>query len=185
MRLMMIALLSLLLSGCWVGHDFYGPADLRQPLAAGDYEAMELSRDRPIDESRVRIVHRSDGHLTATPIDARGREDHADASTMGFVPLDPAGRLFVTWQLSREPETGIHERVYALLRREASGAFIWLLPRCQGREADAARAAGATIANTEGMVPTCRFSTREQLEAAFRAAEPHMRPMMRLTPLTR
>ena len=180
MRLV-ILFLSLLLSGCWVGADFYARTDLRQPLAAGDYRATELAKGAT-DDGRIRIAHRPDGYITATPIDARGVEDRGDASTAGLAPLDDEGRLFVVWQLMREPGEGPNERIYSLLRREASGDFTLLFPRCEGRDAEAARAAGATVdpADAQGI---CHFAGRPQLEAALRAAEPHMLPIMRLTPL--
>lgn len=164
MRMILAALAALFLSGCWLGDSFYTAADARPAIPAGSYRGVNSNGD-PLAAPIV-VTIQPDGMTRIT-----GSAEQPPL-TVGFAPLDEAGRSFVAWT----PESSLPRRtgsgsLYGLLLRADNGDFIYYLPSCEDTEA-AARAAGAAVqAQTDG--PTlCRFPDRARLEGALRQLRP-------------
>lgn len=157
MRLL-IPLLALLLSSCWMGRDIYTPKDARQALAPGIYSMTDP--DGKVHEVRVSIL--GDG---MTSISEDGDED-----VSGFAPLDNEGRKFVHWMNIAGAEPKDPNQFYQLAERRPDQSVIIYAPSCEAAEAEVARAAGAAI--ERGMAATCRFQNRASLEDAMRHFQP-------------
>ena len=174
----------LLLSGCWIGEEFYRPGDARPVLAPGDYR-VESPASGMIDSGVVRISMAPDGTTRATPVGDDGSEDPGDAFAFGLAPLDEEARLAAVWVTEMEGQPLDRDvRLYGLLRRENGGSHTLFFPTCEGEGAEAARGAGAEVAEGSDR-GACMFRNREQLEAALRAVEPNLRDGIGLVPVPR
>lgn len=170
-RLLLIALLALVLGGCWMGTGLYGALDARPAIPSGTYRATE-----PDGTAKTYHVRSLPNGLTEV-------DDGADKIPYGFAPL--GSNAFVAWLEIDEgsPSGGnVPNQFYGLLLRLPNGAFSAFLPRCKGADATIAKKSGAAIGS--GPAPECRFSTRAALERALRLY-PHDGPGLKLTPVPR
>ena len=166
----LIVLLVLLLGGCWESAPFYSASDAVSVIEPGRYEAIDQNGARRI----ARIGTRTDGMTRWLEDD---RED-----VYGLFPLDrDAGRFIVWTDEVIDDDEGERHVLYALLQRLGPGEFLLYIPSCRDRDAEVAVAAGAE--QSHGISPTCRFSTRAQLESAFRRLHPGAEESVRLTRL--
>jgi hypothetical protein len=156
MRLLLIGLLPLALSGCWTGLNLYSASDARPAIPSGVYQAA--TSDAP---DRVYRVSPLPSGLTM--FDGGEKKE-----VYGFAPLD-AG-TFVGWmQLDEDaPSTDPNDenQIYALMVKRADGDFMIYAPECKDEDGEVAKQAGATIQT--GPSPTCRFPTADALRQALR-----------------
>jgi hypothetical protein len=169
----LILLLLLLLAGCWVGGDFYTPADAVTAVPPGRYKMVG---DEPVepDEEVVRVSIGSDG---MTRLSVVGEEP----MIIGFAPLDPQGRKFVGWTKVGDEGSPGRETIYALLVAR-SGDYVLDLPGCRGPDEAVAVAAGA-VAGRPPELPFCRFASRSSLERALLNLRPAPDEVIRLIPI--
>ena len=154
MRALLAPVVALLLSGCWIGGDFYGPADALRIVTPGRYVATGTRGSPPMT---VTIAQLPNGMMQLLG----DRDSDEKAITFGVTSLRGRQNLFVTWVDSEDGTEGL----YGVLRREAGGAFVYYMPACH-RTQELVRGAGGR-ATGEGGGPSCRFSTRESLERAL------------------
>ena len=154
MRSLLALAAALLLSGCWMGGDFYGPGDVQGIVTPGRYVATGTRGSPPMT---VTIAQLPDGMMQLVG----DREPVEEAITFGVTSLRGRPDLFLTWV---DGEGGV-EGLYGVLRRETGGAFVYYMPACH-RTQELVRGAGGR-ATGEGGTPSCRFPTRESLETAL------------------
>ncbi|HEX8641070.1 MAG TPA: hypothetical protein VF704_07915 [Allosphingosinicella sp.] len=173
---------ALLLSGCWIGDNFYQLSESRHVLPAGDYRLRGDSAGM-LDSGAVRVSHLPDGTTRLVPISENGTTDEGDAFALGLAALGGSEALAVAWVTAMEEQaTNPDMRLYGVLRRNADGSHSLLFPTCEGEGLTAARAAGAEVVGGPDR-PGCRFPSRAALEAALRAMAPQLDSGFRLTPL--
>ena len=162
MRTLLAALAALFLSGCWLGESFYTAADARPAIPAGTYRGLNSNGD-PLS-APVAVTIQPDGmtRITGTP--------DQPPLTIGFAPLDEAGRSFVAWT----PENSLPGRsgggsLYGCsCARE--GDFIYYLPAARLRKPLHARPRRGRGAHDGPRL--CRFPDRARLEGALRQLRP-------------
>lgn len=153
----LLALLGLLfLSGCWIGDPLYTAADARPGIAPGRYSVVT-----PDGATKVMLVSLRDDGMTRIDLE----DEPGDPSFVGFAPLDPAAGTSVGWWA---PPGSSAKLAYGLLRRQADGVYLVLLPRCLETQAIAA-AAGGTVTRPGTAGASCDFPGRASLETAMRA----------------
>jgi hypothetical protein len=171
MRFVLIAWLSLVLAGCWVGKGLYSNADARPAIPPGVYRAT--GPDQPPRIYRVSML--SNG---LTQFDSGENKE-----TYGFAPLDSGRGTYVAWLDLKPDGAGIDVngdvQIYALVARESNGEFLIVPPECKDEEAAMARKVGATVET--GTAPACRFPDRRALEKAMRLLPRDKSTAMRLT----
>jgi hypothetical protein len=151
-RLLLIALGTLALTGCWIGQSLYSPSDAFAAIPAGVYRA--ITRDEPERAYQVTLL----------PNGLTQIRSGEDASVYGFAPLDQD--TFVAWAQIDGAKPGEDNQFYALMARQPGGTFLIYPPSCADEQAEIARKNGATIGT--GIAPACRFGTRSSLERALR-----------------
>jgi hypothetical protein len=172
----------LLLSGCWIGDNFYQISESRPVLSVGDYR-LKGDRAGMVDSGTVRVSHQPDGTTRFVPVSEDGTTDDGDAFVLGLAPLDGGSALAVTWVIAMEGQpTGPDMRLYGVLRRNGDGSHGLFFPTCEGEGLAAARTAGAEVIEGSDR-PACRFHSRAELEAGLRAMAPDLGGGFRLTPL--
>lgn len=152
MRVLVASPAALLLSGCWLGEDFYAATELRAVVPPGIYIA-----DRGPDRRSVTFrVSRLDDRLVSVRWRAGPDPENPGEYRVGFIPLTGHSDLFIV----RINGPGTEARYkYDLLRREPDGSFRFYEPACVPDE-EMARAAGADTPFGGG----CIFPTRAVLE---------------------
>lgn len=168
-----IPFLLLLLAGCWVGADFYTPADAVTAVPPGRYK-MVGDDPAETDEQLVQISIGSDGMT-------RLSADSEEPMIIGFAPLAPQGRKFVAWTKVGDEGSAGRETVYALLVARP-GDYVLHVPGCRGADEAVALAAGA-VAGRPPELPFCRFAGRSSLEQALLNLRPAPDEMIRLVPI--
>jgi hypothetical protein len=153
MRALLAPVVALLLSGCWMGGDFFGPADARAIVPPGTYRAMGERSGEPIT---IRIAYRPDGLVR---VDEDGDREPL---TLGFTPLGGRPGLFIFWLDGISGQDG----AFGLLRPEPDGSFTAYAPACH-RTAELVRSFGVAPEAAGGQVG-CLFPSRATLEAALR-----------------
>ena len=169
MRIPIVALAALALSGCWTGGPFFQASDAVPALPAGDYLASYTPvLSEPPDEAAGRIEVRADGMTTFTGAEATPSSD--PVLVMGFTSLEGAEGHFVPWIVHWDNRDLSGDRgAYGVLSRGTDGAYQLQLPGCTGPMEAQAWAAGASVSrNTDGLA-ICRFPDRASLVAALRA----------------
>jgi hypothetical protein len=176
MRLLMIALLSLALAGCWIGDRLYSDSDARPALVPGLYR-LSTPGEKP-GEVRISILRSGLTEMS----DAGGKDD--DSDVYGFAPLDPRRGTFVVWHGGdKGGQSTEGEQLYLLGQRHAGGIFAIYIPFCDGTEAGIARRAGAEIEGAKKR-ELCRFRSRAALEDALRRLQPSdQKRIMTLAPV--
>ena len=153
LRVLLLAFMFLVLTGCWVGRDLYSAIGARPAIPAGVYRAT--GGDTPARIYRVSML--PDG---MTQFDSGEKKE-----VYGFAALGPG--TFVGWVQIEDAATGDDpNQLYGLVLRQADGLFMIYAPECKNEQAEIARKNGATIES--GSSPACRFATRAALEAAMR-----------------
>jgi hypothetical protein len=170
MRLLLVALLPLMLAGCWSGVGLYSASDARQVIPPGVYKAVSPDADAKV----FRVSMLPDGMTQF------GGGEDKDA--YGFAPLDPAKGMFVAWEVARDSspkdDATKGNQIYALVVRKPNGRFLVYLPACTDEEAEIARKNGAAV--DSGIAATCTFSTRAGLEKALLALPQDEKTAMQL-----
>lgn len=151
MRTLLAPVLALLLSGCWMGGDFFGPADALRIVPPGRYLATGARGSPPMTVTIAQLPNNMMQLLG----------DHEPAMTFGVTAIRGRPDLFMTWV---DGESGM-EGLYGVLRREAGGVFVYFMPACH-RTQELVRGAGGR-ATGEGGTPSCRFPDRATLETAL------------------
>jgi hypothetical protein len=152
---LLVAALSLGLSGCWIGDGLFVAGDARPVIAAGSYRLTAPGEQAA--EGRVTI--RPDGLTSFAGPD--GDEVY------GFAPLAADPSRFIGWMASKDDD---RLQIYFLAARKPGGSLTIYLPRCSGADGDLARRAGAEV--EQGSAPSCRFRNRAAIEAALQALHP-------------
>jgi hypothetical protein len=147
--------LALLLSGCWLGGDLFGPADAQHLVPPGLYRGMTAVEDRA--PATFRVTSLPDGMTNLQSEDGGGT-----GITMGIRPLPGKPGLFMTWL---ERPDG-RDADFALLRPEADGTFTLYAPACN-LTLDILQVVGVAP-GMDGALPSCVFSDRAAVEAALR-----------------
>jgi hypothetical protein len=157
MRSLLIALASILLTGCWYGVGLYTPSDARPALKPGVYEAT--AKDEPTKSYRVSMLP---GGLTQ--FDCGEKKE-----TYGFVPLDPARGTYVLWLPVKDDDAKSADgefQIYLLMVRVREGEYRIYPPECRDEAQQVAVKSGATI--DTGTPAACHFTSRTSLETALR-----------------
>ncbi len=164
MRLLYIAALSFVLSGCWSGPAFYTLAEGVAAIPAGKYEAIytydnqaKAEDDGPF-ENRVTISYSSDGHVIFSG--PHGNE----SSNSTLVKLGSNPGIFVAQADIGATVPKIGSAVYGLVELLPNGYRI-AVPRCDQRRLaqwDRVIVSGLLVGK-----PFCRFSNREGFETAM------------------
>ena len=152
MRILLIALVSLALAGCWIGQSLYASSDARPAIPPGLYQASG-----PDMSKRVYLVSLLPNGLTQ--FDTGEKQE-----VYGFAPL--GGDAFVGWIQIEGSKPDEDNQIYGLVVRQSGGAFTIHAPECKNEQGEIARKNGATV--EPGTPPACRFSTRASLEKAMR-----------------
>jgi hypothetical protein len=153
MRALLASAAALLLSGCWLGGDFFGPADARAIVPPGTFRGTGTRGSDPIT---IRIAYQPDGLVR---LDEDGRREPV---TLGFTPLAGRPGLFIFWL----DGAGGRDGAFGLLRPEPDGSFTTYAPACH-RTAELVRAFGVAP-EAVGDQAACLFPDRATLEAALR-----------------
>lgn len=160
----------LLLAGCWTGGPFYQPSDAVAVIPAGDYDTTFTESPDADGESGIAQVSIGPDGLTTIAGEGPRMED-GSALVMGFAPLAGSRDRFVAWIVHAHRFDRSGERnAYALLVREADGAFRLHVPACvPGPMRAIAEAAGAIPSRRqEDDLFDCRFPDHASLLAALR-----------------
>ena len=160
MRRLVIGLLSLTLSGCWIGEGLYSNNDARIGIEPGVYRMSAQSE--PPQVTRVTLLANGMTQMT----------DKDGADVYGLVPLDPATGRFAVWFNDKDQKGSAKPaQFYFLGQKHADGSFTLYMPECSGEEAEIARRAAAVVEEASG-VSACRFKSRASLETALRQLHP-------------
>jgi hypothetical protein len=151
MRALLAPVVALLLSGCWMGGEFYGPGDALRIVPPGRYVATGTRGSPPVT---VTIAQLPNGMMQVMG-------DRDPAMTFGVTSFRGRPDLFITWV---DSEGGM-EGLYGVLRREPGGVFVYYMPACH-RTQELVRAAGGRATGEDG-TPSCRFPNRATLETAL------------------
>ena len=124
-----------LLSGCWIGPDFYAGTPSEQAVAPGIYapvasggvlpDIVQSLMNEPVG-SRIRIAYAPDNRIV---IDTRPYTE--DARGMRFVPLDRARGLYVVEVDPGQGEVETGRRIYGLVTLTPRG-YRLSVPVCDG-----------------------------------------------------
>jgi hypothetical protein len=157
--LLVLLLLPLMLSACWMGTHFYGDADLKAPIRPGLYRWIERSGDP--GKGPFRVTVRGDGYTVITPLDGSAID------VAGFAPIPARAGLYVAW-FERKDGDAVDENgiPYGLLDTRGREARL-LVPICKVTRAVAERQGGTFLPDRK--MPICYFSRRGDLEAALAA----------------
>ena len=153
MRGLLIAVVSLALTSCWLGRSLYAPSDARLAIRPGVYQVTEPDKDKRV--YRVSVLPNG-----LTQFDTGEK-----AEVYGFAPLDR--NTFVFWVQIDDAGPKDPNQLYGLAVRQSDGVFMLYLPECKDAQAEIARRNGAVI--EEGTSPACQFLTRASLEKAIRS----------------
>jgi hypothetical protein len=164
MKSLYITALSLALSGCWSGSNFYTLAEGEAAIPAGKYAAIytydnqaEQVDDDPF-ENKVTISYASDGHIVISG--PQGDE----SSNATLVKLGSNPSMFVVQADLGANVPKIGSAVYGLVELLPNGYRV-AVPRCDQRRLaqwDRAIVSGVLVGK-----PFCRFSNRESFETAM------------------
>jgi hypothetical protein len=165
MRLAFIFVAAFLLAGCWAGEGLYSASDAQQAIPPGMYRATNDE-----GESHLELV-------TILPNGMTQISEEEGKSLYGFARLDDQGRRFVAWYRKDEASSNERAQLYMLLEKRTNDEFSLYLPRCDGEDAEIAQKAGATV--EKGMVNTCIFQSRADVEKAMRLIQ-HPEKLIRL-----
>jgi hypothetical protein len=174
MRLLLVPVIAFALSSCWVGTDLYAPPDARPVIPPGVYKAT--ARDEPAHVYRISMLPNG-----MTQFDGSDEND-----VYGLAPLRTDGITFVAWE-DVKPDSAVPaapgdpNQNYALVVRQADGAFFIYLPTCSDDQAETVRKLGATI--KPGTVATCVFPTRPILQEALLLLRRDDKAAIKLTPV--
>ncbi len=160
-------MLAFLLSGCWVGPNFYTLAQGERPLAAGKYKHVGsyLMKDAPRSDyredrdARVRIAYDDDGRLTFN--------DSEDGNSKALlVKLDGAPGVYVAQVDLGQDKAGKGAALYGLVWVNDDSYRI-ALPKCDGTR----RIAPGSNVIVSGLLMgrrKCSFSDKASFEAEMR-----------------
>jgi hypothetical protein len=161
--LVAITALSLPLSGCWTGNDFYDQSNSEAAVPAGKYKIV--NREGPISSGdiadfgkQLTLSYDKTGLATVTV-----SEDGSDSAARLFKLGDKPG-LYVVQADMGAPLPGIGSSLYGLLQVMPGGYQI-AVPRCDQKRAafwDRAIVSGLLVGK-----PVCKFSSRANFEAAM------------------
>jgi hypothetical protein len=168
MRKLAILVLPLLLSACWMGPEFYQPAEATRALpaglykSAGSYERFNDKDDAQVT-TKVRISYTANGHIRA-----QSQSDSNDVSEGILVPIDEAAGLYavqigLTQEMKWLGDPGNNSFVYGLIRIRGD-RYRLSLPRCDGprRVSPGSRVYAGGLLSGHA---TCSFPTRAAFEA--------------------
>lgn len=179
MKIFAVLLLSLSLSGCWVGQEFYAPSEAVQAIQPGKYKIHreysrvsddpdkanrdQFNRDRLNDATDVKIAYAPDGRALVR------NNGEIDASIATLVPFDKAEGTYIA-QIEMGDEAGIAgggigKAVFALIRITPRG-YDLAVPICNDYQRVASRPRIYAKGPLFGL-PTCMYNTRADLEAAM------------------
>lgn len=160
-----------LLSGCWIGPDFYADVPSEAPIAAGVYkivrvEAMFLDeRERLVYNepvgARVRIAYKPNGDVKVS--DRSGMEE---ADRMRLVAIDRERGLYAVDVDPGQGAVEIGSHVYGLVTLTPTGYRI-SVPLCDGTR----RLKQGSPVVVRGLLfgLRCRYADRAAFETAMRA----------------
>ena len=174
MKILAVLALSLSLSGCWVGKDFYAPAESVRAIEPGKYKIhREYSRvnDDPDKVNRGQFNDATDVKISYAP-DGRAlvrSNGEIDASIATLVEFDKAAGTYIAQidmtDTSDKAGVGIGQAVFALIRVTPRG-YDLAVPVCNDYHRIASRPRIYAKGPLFGL-PTCRYNTRADLEAAM------------------
>jgi hypothetical protein len=160
--------LAFLLSGCWVGPNFYTIAQAERPLAPGKYKHVNRYhitgdiKDTGVydPDARVRIAYDADGRVITN------NGEDGDAKTL-LVKLDGMPDVYIA-QIELEDKTVTSGATLYGLVRVMGDRYRISLPRCDGTR----RIAPGSRVIVSGLLAgrrKCSFSDRAAFEDAMRA----------------
>ena len=169
MRRLLIAMLAMLLSGCWFGYGLFSERDARALLAPGVYRLVEPGKAS--HEVRVAVLPSGMTRLDDP------QSDDGDA-VYGFVPLGRGDRFLVWVGKFGKPSEQLTQ-IYFFGERRGAGSFAFFVPDCADADGQIAVAAGAVIET--GSAPSCRFSSKAAVMRALAQVEPNESDTLLLT----
>jgi len=168
-RRLLVAMLAVLLSGCWFGYGLFTESDARVVLTPGVYRLAEPGRA----SHDVRIAILPSG---MTRLDDPESDD-GDA-VYGFVPLAGSNRFLVWMGKFGKPSEQLTQ-IYFFGERRGAGSFAFFVPSCADEDGQIAVAAGAVIES--GSAPSCRFPNKAAVLRALAQVRPNQRDTLVLT----
>jgi hypothetical protein len=165
MRLIILFLLALLLSACWMGPEFYSVTQHVQAVPEGVYKLRRVVtpfEDELHDETppRVRISYAPDGRALITDLASPD-----DATPTLLVKLAGHESVYIAQANLSVPEAANLPAVYGLIEVLPDG-YKLILPPCDG----ARRLKGHIKAYVKGPlfgIPVCRFKDKASFEEAM------------------
>jgi len=151
-RVLLVGLIFVALSGCWVGRNLYSPSDARTVIPPGAYQATGPGAPKRL--YRVSILPNG-----LTQLDGGEKKE-----VYGFSPLEHD--VFVGWVQVEDAGPEDDNQLYGLLVRQSGSVFMVYAPECRDEQAEIARKSGARIETDTS--PVCHFPTRASLEKAMR-----------------
>ena len=168
MRAIMIAMFALALSSCWIGEGLFAEKESQRVLEPGIYRSVHAGESA----REVQVTLLPNG---LTRIREGGEDGKND--TYGFVLIGKSKDRYVAWLNQEAGPSGKPMQIYFLLQRKG-GRFLFAMPVCEGRGAEVAQQAGATV--QKGGDNICIFRSREGLMSAMLRFEPERDATMEL-----
>jgi hypothetical protein len=156
--------LPLMLSGCWLGPQYYQLAESERPIppglykSSGSYDRFD-ERNELHETTRARISYQADGHIVLTP-----QGDHEDPSYVILVPIDKEQGLYAVQVEFGQGVTAINTAVYGLVWVRGDRYRV-SLPRCDRPHRVSPRSRVYVGGILSGPI-TCSYPTREAFEKA-------------------
>jgi hypothetical protein len=170
MRQFAIIALSLMLSACWAGPDFYAETPSVQPIPAGKYKVVRNFSILPDDKeqgpsetvgSRIRLSYAEDGSVII-----KGGEFGDQDSRPRIVVLDESQGLYVVQVDPGQGVASLSKRIYGLVRLTPDG-YRLSVPLCDGTR----RIKPGSRITVGGLLDkrrSCSYDDRETFETAMR-----------------
>ena len=161
----------MLLSGCWIGPDFYAGVPGVQPIEPGKYKAvgtyaMTYDAAQKLVENeigaRLTIAYTDDGDVIVTNFPSSGD----GPSKARLVALDEAQGLYVVKVDPGEGVVALNTSVYGLLV-VGPGGYRLSVPPCDGTRR--LRPGSPVIVSGLAFGLRCKFEDRVSFETAMRA----------------
>ena len=162
----------MLLSGCWIGPDFYAGMPGVQPIEPGKYKAVDTyamtydAEQRLVENeigARVTIAYADDGDVIVTNFPSSGD----GPSKARLVALDEGEGLYVVKVDPGEGAVALNTAVYGLLAVRPGGGYRLSVPPCNGTRR--LRPGSPVIVSGLAFGLRCKFEDRASFETAMRA----------------